>query len=64
MMKSLPRNKKISPTDATAPNLKAFLTMRRKAFQADAQKFLLVRATWMYAFFVMNLMHLSKQARQ
>jgi hypothetical protein len=47
MMNSLPRNKNISPTDATAPNLKAFLTMRRKAFQADAQKFLLVKATWM-----------------
>jgi hypothetical protein len=37
---------KIPPTEATAPNLKEFLRIRRKAFQAERQKFLLVRATW------------------
>ena len=44
MMNSRPRNMKIPPTEVTAPNLRAFLTMSRKAFQAEAQKFLFVKA--------------------
>jgi hypothetical protein len=44
MMKRRPRNIKIPPIDATAPKRKAFFTMRRKAFQAEAQKFLFVKA--------------------
>jgi hypothetical protein len=43
-MKRRPRNMKIPPTEATAPKRKAFLTIRRKAFQAEAQKFLFVKA--------------------
>jgi hypothetical protein len=44
MMKRRPRSMKMPPTEATAPNLKAFFRMRRKAFHALRQKFLLVRA--------------------
>lgn len=39
MMNNLPRNMKIAPIEPTAPNLKAFFTMRMKAFHADIQKF-------------------------
>jgi hypothetical protein len=35
---------KMAPIDPTAPNLKAFLTIRMKAFQADMQKFFEARA--------------------
>ena len=63
-MKILPRNMKMAPTLAVTPKRAAFFTMRRKAFQAPAQKFLLEIATWMYAFFEMNLMHRSRQARR
>jgi hypothetical protein len=44
MIKRRPRNMKIPPIEATAPKRKAFFTMSKKAFQAEAQKFLFVNA--------------------
>jgi hypothetical protein len=57
-------NMKMPPTEATAPKRNAFFTIRRKAFQAEAQKFLLVSAIWMYAFFVINFTQRSRQANR
>ena len=43
-MNNLPRNMKIAPIDPTAPNLKAFLIIKMKAFHADMQKFFEAKA--------------------
>ena len=45
IIKSLPKNMKIAPTVCTAPNLHMFFITKRKAFQADLQKFLDDNAT-------------------
>ena len=42
------------------PNLCACLIIRQKAFTADLKKFSLVRATYMYAFFVMYFTTFSR----
>lgn len=63
-MKSFPRNINMHPNECVTPSLNIFFTTKRKAFQADLQKFLLVRAICIYAFLVMNLMHLSRQANK
>jgi len=39
-----PRMLKISPIELAVPNLKAFLRIKMKAFQAEAQKFFPVSA--------------------
>jgi len=44
MMKRRPMKMKMPPTELTAPKRIAFLTISKKAFQAEAQKFLLVNA--------------------
>lgn len=43
-MKTTPRTLKMKPMELAVPNLKAFFMIKRKAFQAAAQKFLPVRA--------------------
>lgn len=45
-------------TIATIENLPAFLMIKQKAYHAEIQKALLVRALWIQAFLVMNLTHL------
>lgn len=52
----------MAPTPPATANLAAFLSIKKKASSAEAQKFLLVMATKVKAFLLMNLMNLSKQA--
>ena len=47
-MNSLPRNMNTAAIEFTKPNLKQFLMTSMNAFQADLQKFLLVRAIYRY----------------
>jgi len=48
------------PIELVIENLPAFLTTKLNASLADVQKFLLVRAIWIYAFLAINLTHESK----
>ena len=43
-MNNFPKNMNMQPNECVTPNLIAFLTTNKKAFHADLQKFLLVRA--------------------
>ena len=55
---------KIYPIPPAIANRKAFLKIKKKASLHAIQKQLLVIAHWIYAFLLMNLIILSKQARQ
>lgn len=43
-MNTLPKTLKINPIELAVPNLRAFFMIKRKAFQAAAQKFFPVSA--------------------
>ena len=58
-MPQTPNQFNTKPIVPNQPNVATFLMMREKAFQAALQNQSLVRATWMYAFFVINFMHFS-----
>ena len=63
-MNIFPIHMKITPSSEATANLPAFPTINTKAFQADMQKFELVRAIWMYAIFEIYFTTLFRQLRQ
>jgi hypothetical protein len=64
MITPLPMNISMEPMVETIVKRAAFLTMSQKVIQAAGQKLSLVRATWMYAFFVIYLTHESRHQMQ
>jgi len=62
MINIFPKTTKRLPKEAMIANLAGFLAINQKASYAAVQKFLPVKAIWIYAFLFKNSMNLWKQA--